>query len=249
VGLYAQSTPQEKLLFEQLNQSRKEHGLPAFDWDERLADAARAHTQRMVDANELGHVLKGEPQVAERLAATGIRFNRSAENVGYNSDLNDMQHAWMDSPGHRENILNPNYNVVGIGVVRSDDGIWYATQDFAHALPQRTTAQAEDLAAESLADLRKKEGRLPLRRTQEPELEHMACEMAQAGKLDPARPLQIGGVREALVYNNSRPEELPHGAREIARNNHYTQFAVGACYTGDRPDNPGGTFYVVMAFY
>jgi uncharacterized protein YkwD len=249
IATRAQQSPQEKQLFEQLNQSRREANLPTLEWDERLAQAARQHTKLMIDNNQLGHVLKGEPSVAERLAATGVRFNRSGENVGYNTDFEDLHRAWMASPGHRENILNPNYTVVGIGVAQNEDGLYYATQDFAHALPQRSAEQAEDMVADRFDELRKKAGHGPLPRVKNTSLHDIACEMANSGKLDPRAPSRFPGVRASVVFNNSRPDELPKSAQDIAHQNRFEKFAVGACFTTDRPDNPGGTYYVVMAFY
>lgn len=245
----AQKSPQEKQLFDQLNQSRREAGLSPLEWDERLARAAREHTARMVAANELGHVLKGEPSVADRLAAAGIHFNRSGENVGYDTDFNDLHQSWMNSPPHRDNILSPDYNVVGIGVGRTDDGLWYGTQDFAHGLPQRTAAQADDLVARSFEDLRKKEGRPPLERVTDAQVKAVACRMARTGKLDARAASELPNVSEALVYNNAFPEQLPEGARKPARSNGLSRFSVGACFAQDAPGNPGGTYFVVMTFY
>ncbi len=245
----AQTSPQEKQLFEQLNASRKEAGLAALEWDEHLAEAARAHSERMAAVNELGHVLKGEPAVADRIAATGLHFNRSGENVGYDSDFDNLHQSWMNSPPHRENILSPNYNVVGIGVARTEDGLWYGTQDFAHALPQRTAAQAEDVAAQAFADMRKKDGRSPLERMTDAQVRGLACRMAKTGRLDARAALELPGVTEAVVYNNAFPEELPESARKLARSSNATRIAVGACFAPDAPGNPGGTFFVVMTFY
>ena len=245
----AQQTSQEKQLFEALNKSRQEAGQPALEWDERLAQPARQHSKLMAESNQLGHSLKGEPPVAERLAATGIRFNRSGENVGYNSDFNDLHRAWMESSGHRENILNPNFTVVGIGIAQGDDGLYYATQDFAHALAQHTAEQAEDLVAQAINELRQKERHSPLERINKAGLRDLACNMARSGKLDAQRAAELPNVRESLVYNNSRPEELPATAKKMLDNNRIAQFAAGACFTGDHPENPGGTFYVVLAFY
>lgn len=245
----AQKSPQEKQLFDQLNQSRKEAGLPALNWDERLAEAAREHSQRMADTNELGHVLKGEQSVAERVAGKDVHFNRSGENVGYDTDFNDLHRSWMDSPPHRENILNPNYNVVGIGVAHTDDGLWYGTQDFAHALEQRTAKQAEDLAAQAFEALRKKEKRPPLDRTDDNSLHDLACNMAKSGKLDTQAALRLPGVRAAVAYNNGVPEDLPDSTESAARSREFSKFAVGACFAPSAPGNPGGTFFVVMTFY
>lgn len=233
----------------QLNESRQEAGVAPLEWDERLARAAREHTKRMIEANKLGHVVDGEAPVPERLAATGIRFNRSGENVGYNTDFDDLQRAWMDSPGHRENILSPNYNVVGIGVAQGEDGLFYATQDFAHALPQRTAEQAEDLAGDAFDNLRKQAKRPPIERVKNARVEELACSMAKSGKLNPRLASSLPYVRTAVVYNNSRPEDLPESARKLARQTDLTKYSVGACFTTDQPKNPGGTFYVVMTFY
>jgi len=249
VVMQAQKSPQEKQLFDQLNQSRKDAGLPPLAWDERLAAAAREHTQRMASANQLGHVLKGEAPVAERIAASGVHFNRSGENVGYDSQFDDLERIWMESPPHRENILNPDYNMVGIAAARTDDGIWYATQDFAHGIPQRTAAEAENLVAQSFEDLRKKEGHPPLDRVSDAHVHDLACSMAHSGTLDPKAALKLAGVGAAVVYNNPFPEELPDSAKSTARNKRFTKFAVGACFAEDAPGNPGGTFYVVMTFY
>ena len=248
-ALQAQKSADEKMLFQQLNQSRKEAGQPPLDWDEHLAAAARAHTQKMAQGNKLAHVLPGEPAVAERLATTGIHFNRSGENVGYNSDVNDFERAWMESPGHRENILNPDYTVVGIGIAQGPDGLYYATQDFAQAIPQRTPAEAEDLIAQSINNLRKEEGRPPLELIKDPRLHDIACEMAKTGRLNASIVAHLSNVRESLVYNDARPEVLPASAHKVLRNSEIKRFAVSSCFTGDRPDNPGGTYYVAIAFY
>jgi hypothetical protein len=245
----AQPSPEEKQLFDQMNAARRQAGLPELAWDDRLAQAAREHSRRMVQSKQLAHVLPGEPTVAKRLAATGAHFNRSGENVGYNSDFNDLHPAWMNSPPHRENILHPDYTLAGIGVVKADDGIWWATTDFAHVLPMRTANQAEDLAAHSFIGLRQKFRRPPLERIDNSSLHELACEMAKTGKLDPAAALRAPGVRNAVAYNNSRPEQLPASAREVANGTGYRQFAVGACFTEEQPRNPGGTYYVIMTFY
>ena len=239
----AQQSEQEQQLVRELNQSREQAGLPPLKVDERLTQAAREHSQKMADTNTLGHVLPGETGVAERLAATGLHFNRSGENVGYNTDFNGLHSGWMKSPPHKENILSPNYTLVGIGVVRGQDGVYWATQDYATAIVQRTADEAEDLVAKTVQALR-----ASLERMEVPSLHDLACSMGQAGKVDPRKVLSLPGVHYAVTYNNSRPEELPASAKDAARTKSVTKFAVGACEASGK-SNPGGTYYVVMAFY
>src|SRR4051794_9674685 len=194
----AQQTQKEQQLVRELNQSRAQAGLPALKVDDRLTQAAREHSQKMADSRNLSHVLPGEAKVAQRIASTGLRFNRSGENVGYNTDFNGLHSGWMHSPPHKENILSPDYDSVGIGVVRGSDGVYWATQDFAHAVVQRTAKEAESLVAKKVKSLR-----AAIQRVEMPSLHELACSMGRAGKVDPQKVLALPGVHYAVTYNNS----------------------------------------------
>lgn len=238
----------EQRLVDQLNKSRADAGLAPLKVDERLADAARKHSELMADKSELAHVLSGEAEVADRLAATGLNFNRSGENVGYNSEFNGLHSNFMKSPPHRENILNPKYTLVGIGIVKDDEGVYWATEDFAHGIVQRTSDEAEDAVAETFDSLRKKSGNAPLKRGDGAQVHDLACSMSTTGKMDPRRVLALSGVHQAITYTNSRPEQMPASAQQAARSKALSGYAVGACFASDK-SNPGGTYFVVMAFY
>lgn len=245
----AQTAPsaQERQLVDELNRSRSEAGLPPLKLDLMLVEAAREHSARMADQRKLTHVLPEESRVAQRIASTGLNFNRSGENVGYNTDFNGLHPAWMKSPGHRANILDPRYNSVGIGLMRGSDGTYWATQDFAYALPQRSADQAEDLAARRFAQLRKNTGAPALKRVNSSSLRDLACKMGDNGRLNPKEVLALPGVRYAITYSNSSPEDLPSSAQQMAADEPLKQYSVGACFV--KEDNPGGMYYVVMAFY
>src|SRR3954454_10817641 len=154
----------------------------------------------------------------------------------------------MHSPPHRENILSPDYDSVGIGVVRGSNGVYWATQDFAHVTPQRSANQAQDLVAQRVQALRRTVHGAPIQRVDDASVQQLACAMGRAGKIDPNKVLALPGVHYAVTYNNSRPEELPASAKNAAQQRSVTKFAVGACEAADE-GNPGGTYYVVMAFY
>ena len=244
----SQCATQEQELVKELNASRREAGLPALRVNPKLTEAARKHSEIMAEQQKLTHVLPGEDPVAKRLADSGLRFNRSGENVGYNTDFNGVHEGFMNSPPHRENILSPGYTEVGIGVVHDDKGVWWATQDFAHSIIEQTATQAEDAAARRFTQLRAKAGEPPLKRLAPKRLHDLACTMGNTGKLDPRQVLAIPGVHYAITYNNSRPEELPPSANSVAEKKAVTQYAVGACFVQEK-SNPGGTYYVVLAFY
>lgn len=81
-------------------------------------------SQRMADTGDFSHQ-RLEP-VLEDCRAKGV-----GENIGFgNSTPAEMMQLWMDSPGHRENILRPQFTRLGVGAVQRADGRWYVTQDF-----------------------------------------------------------------------------------------------------------------------
>ena len=123
--------PAERALFDALNRERIAQGLPALQWDEALASAAREHAMRMAQRNTLSHQLPGEPAVQDRATRAGARFSLIAENIAVAPTPATIHSAWMQSPHHRENILDPELNVVGIAVIKGGDGLFRRTGFFA----------------------------------------------------------------------------------------------------------------------
>src|SRR5262249_23833726 len=126
--------PPERQLLKLVNQERKNAGLEALQWDAQLAEAAELHARLLASHGGLSHRFSGEPELAQRVAATGARVNAVAENVALADDAEEVPWALMNSPGHRANIMNPLYNAVGIGVVVFKNRM-YVTQDFGHVVP------------------------------------------------------------------------------------------------------------------
>lgn len=100
-----------------LNADRAAAGLPPLKVDARVADVARAHSADMGRAGYFSHVspTTGDPQ--QRLARGGVAWSAYAENIAYNSSVAAAQKSLMRSTGHRTNILNPQYDTLGIGIV------------------------------------------------------------------------------------------------------------------------------------
>ncbi len=117
-----------------INQARASQGLQPLAIDDRLARAARKHTQLMAEHAALSHQFKGEPTVQARFSDQGLSSDREGENVDLDQDIVSAHQALMHSPPHRRNILDPAYNVVGVGVIRAGANI-YVTEDFARSLP------------------------------------------------------------------------------------------------------------------
>jgi len=106
-------------LFVATNESRGRFGVPRLKLDREMSVAVRRHTTTMARAGKLSHT----PDVGVYL--DGIQWRVWGENVGFTpGDVESMQRAFMDSPPHRGNILNPAFRRVAIGAVRLDGTLW-----------------------------------------------------------------------------------------------------------------------------
>ncbi len=132
---HAQRTVAEQYLAFSVNEERAAMGLPQLAWNAPLAVVAHRHAERMAAANMMSHQLRGEPELRDRAATTGTNFPLLAENVGVGPSPAEMHRALMESPHHRENILDPKVNSVGIAVVFSRGSLW-VVEDFALDLPR-----------------------------------------------------------------------------------------------------------------
>jgi uncharacterized protein YkwD len=108
----------ERQVLELLDRDRKEHGLPALVRDGRLAAIARRYSREMAEAGEVAHFSSRTGSVIDRVRVAGVAPMPTmiAENVGSAASAVDAEHAFMGSPGHRDNILNRAVTHVGIGV-------------------------------------------------------------------------------------------------------------------------------------
>jgi hypothetical protein len=118
-----------------INAERSSRGLNTLSVDSGLASHARKHTQDMIDAGEIYHSSE-----AELKAAAGSGWSQIGENVGRGGSVSSLHQAFMDSPGHRANILG-DYNYAGIGTGTSN-GVLYVTVVFMKKGSTTTTAPA-----------------------------------------------------------------------------------------------------------
>ena len=137
-----QRNDSERQLFDALNHERTTQGLSALRWDAALFKAARQHALRMANLNMLEHQLPNESNLEARLAEAGARFSSIAENIAVGPNPQVIHTGWMNSPGHRKNILNPRLTSVGIAAVRGPGGL-FAVQDFSQLVPELSVEQQE----------------------------------------------------------------------------------------------------------
>jgi uncharacterized protein YkwD len=235
----------EQQLLVLANQSRKQAGAPPLTLDIGLSQAARTHARAMLKAQELSHQFDGEPSLPERLAAaTHLHLEQVGENVALDYDAVHAHEHLMHSPPHRANLLNPAYNVVGMGVVRSGDGL-YIVQDFGHALPNYSAAEVKDRVAAAVNQSRQQAGQPELPRHDLPAVDDAACSMARADKLETASVQQLAPRAIVLTYTSLDPKTLPAGAGHALASRTLHSFSVGACYSRTET-YPTGVYWIVL---
>lgn len=108
-------------VFELTNAEREKAGLSPFEWSDALADVATAHSKDMYDRGFFSHVNLDGLSPFDRMHNAGIHFSAAAENIasGYRTPA-EVVAGWMDSPGHRANILNPDLHKLGVGYYKDN---------------------------------------------------------------------------------------------------------------------------------
>lgn len=109
----------EQELLNLINKQRANYGLSALKFDAELQRVAKAKALDLVQNNYFAHESPVYGTPFEMMKSFGITYKTAGENIAGNSSLQGAVTAWMNSSGHRANILNSAYNYTGIGVVDS----------------------------------------------------------------------------------------------------------------------------------
>ncbi|HXI90313.1 MAG TPA: CAP domain-containing protein [Blastocatellia bacterium] len=124
----------EQQCLDEINRVRRRSGLPRLNFYEELLPVARAYSRRMAEEHFFSHNDPDGLTVRERVDDADIRWRMLGENLAYsNGYVNPVAaslHGWMESPGHRRNILDPDFSLTAIGAWIKEDGTVYFTEIF-----------------------------------------------------------------------------------------------------------------------
>ncbi|HUQ41069.1 MAG TPA: CvpA family protein [Candidatus Limnocylindrales bacterium] len=107
----------ERQMLELVNEERVNAGLAALQWDDRLLPVARAHSEEMFKLKYFSHQSPVSGSPFDRLKSGGITYSRAGENLAYAQSVTIAHRGLMQSQGHRENILRPEFTRIAIGVI------------------------------------------------------------------------------------------------------------------------------------
>jgi uncharacterized protein YkwD len=120
----------EDAMLDLVNTERSQRGLPALKADPMLAELARAHSRDMFTRGYFSHVTPDGRDLADRMRTARLGYLAAGENLALAPTLIGAHQGLMHSPGHRANILRPQFGRVGIGVLDGGAQGLMVTQDF-----------------------------------------------------------------------------------------------------------------------
>ncbi|MFJ7747452.1 CAP domain-containing protein [Peribacillus sp. NPDC097295] len=131
VAAQASSKSIEQQVLDLVNAERAQAGLKELKMDEELSNVAKAKSEDMRDNNYFSHTSPTYGSPFDMMKSFGINYTYAGENIaaGQTSPSAVMK-SWMNSAGHKANILNKNYTHIGIGYVKGGTYSRYWTQQF-----------------------------------------------------------------------------------------------------------------------
>lgn len=121
----------EQKVAELVNVEREKAGLPALKLDTSISNVARLKSKDMADNNYFAHQSPTYGSAGNMLSQYGIKWSAWGENIASGQRTPEaVVSAWMNSSGHRANILSSNYSKIGVGYVTNSNGTPYWTQMF-----------------------------------------------------------------------------------------------------------------------
>jgi len=236
----------EAELFRVLNADRAARGQAALRLSPRLSGLARDHSSEMARREVLAHESADGKSFSGRLVDAAVLFASNGENVArsgtYAAKL--IHESFMASPGHRENILNPLFDEVGIGIAAGPENTYYVTEDFIRALVEKPAAEVQAFVLGVLNEARAASGRPPIVRLEQ--ADRAAQQTAEAKAAGHPLPSVPGFFGETLVRVASGPDLNMVAGRirgpELAG---YGRAGIGILF-GRSPEFPGGAYFVCV---
>lgn len=114
-----------------VNIERSRNGLGPLKNNWQAARVARIKSQDMINNRYFSHTSPAYGSPFKMMESFGLRFSSAGENIAYGQrTAQEVMNSWMNSAGHRANILSKNYTDIGVGAAKSSNGTLYWTQMF-----------------------------------------------------------------------------------------------------------------------
>lgn len=122
---------QENEVVRLVNVERSKRGLQTLKNNWQVSRVARYKSQDMINKNYFSHTSPTYGSPFKMMESFGVKFSAAGENIAMGQrNPTEVMNAWMNSPGHRNNILSPSFTEIGVGLAKDKSGRLYWTQMF-----------------------------------------------------------------------------------------------------------------------
>jgi hypothetical protein len=208
-------TVAEQFLLASANAERAQRGLRPLRWDRALYDSANYHAQLMAERETISHQYEGEPELTARGQVAGAHFSVISENVAEAPSALMIEQAWMNSPKHRDNLLDPRVDSIGIRVISRGEEL-YAVEDFDRSVMNLSLNEQEVAVGQQL------QSRSSIAILPATEDARRTCSM-ESGYAGGRRPWFV------MRYTAADLTEIPKMLEQRLASGGYNAAAVGAC--------------------
>ena len=239
----------EEELMEHVNKERSKRGLPILQDSRDLNFLARKHSRDMANIEKFGHLSSTGKSYIDRLVEAGLYFQDAGENVAYSQTFltRFIHQSLMDSPRHRDNILDPDFTKAGIGVAYAENAGYYITQNFMRPHEFKSKNETREALKKWINEERKKKSIPSLIFLDE--VDSLADRISDTRAKGNAPPLMPEFYQEThILYVSSSSLKMAFGKIEKALENIFDRGAVGIWF--DRSEgNPGGAYFITVLLF
>jgi len=238
----------EQRLLARLNEERARHGLVPVRVSLPLQALARAHSQEMSKRGEPDSFPSNVEIFRQKLRDENLFFVKIGENVAFSDSYDDgwIMESLMAS-SNKDNILDPDFDLTGIGVAYGETSGVYITQSFIQSLELRECAEVEGDLRRMINDWRKNRNEEPFAFSTE--AEETAREYSRALALGERLPTVGDVFGETLIYTITTPLPLQIPRLEEKVGGHEFGDAGLGVWFGRSPDYPGGAYFLTLFIF
>ncbi|MFB0565654.1 MAG: CAP domain-containing protein [Candidatus Aminicenantaceae bacterium] len=240
----------ENDLFELVNKEREKKGLFSLVLSKKLSLLARKHSQDMSASQNLSHLSSSQKSYVNRLVEAGFYFISSGENIAFSETFmaEFINHSFMESPEHRENILESSFNHVGIGIALGKQKGYYITMDFLQLFDPKTEKEVKEEIRERINNLRRENSLSPLQFAETADEFARAFSFRKAERrLPPQMPSYFG--ENHIIYTASPSLHKAYSEyKDIVVNSTYKKAGVGVVFSRNLEYRGGAYFITIILF-
>jgi uncharacterized protein YkwD len=199
---------------------------------------------------DISHLSTSGETYWERLVEGEFYFIKNGENVAYSQTFipEFIHQGFMDSPGHRANVVDPDFDELGIGVVFKKDKGYYVTQDFVRALAPKGREEARVEVEEHINSMRHKYSLPPILFLAEANGYAQQCSLNKA-KDKPLPPLPSHFGETLRIYVESPSFEYVYSRqKDKLLDKKYETAGLGIEFSRHE-NNPGGTYFITLLLF